>query len=190
MTTKSIRIYPENYHYLDSEKPKSRSMTAHINMILENRKKGLDTCDTLKIPKEKQPDTQGVEGFSSNTRRVSNSINKENSKKRFLFKKDLIPFDLSNYTEKIEQFWKVKTGVKSEASFNLLIKNLSELHKTYGEKIVIDQIDLAIAGGPKGPWSNITVRNYDIYRLRNNQKAEPAQTGQAHRVFTAAGGFE
>ena len=30
-----------------------------------------------------------------------------------MFKKDLIPFDLSNHAEKIEQFWKVKTGVKS-----------------------------------------------------------------------------
>ena len=190
MTTNSIRIKHKVMQHCLAKKPSYMSMTAFINYSLETYFLGLDTCDTLKIPKEKQPDTQGVEGFSSNTRRVSNSINKENSKKRFLFKKDLIPFDLSNYAEKIEQFWKVKTGVKSEASFNLLIKNLSELHKTYGDKIVIDQIDLAIAGGPKGPWSNITVRNYDIYRLRNNQKAEPAQTGQAHRVFTAAGGFE
>ena len=184
MTTNSVRIYPENYHYLEQEKPKSRSMTAHINMILENRKNGLDVCATLKIPNEQTNKKQTSEVFSSNTRRVPNSINKE---KKFLFKKDLIPFDLSNQTELIHDYWKVKQGQKTKEAFNRLIgqQGLAGIFSKYGKAAVEDQLRDAIAN----KWKSVSLKNYEAFgRPKQLDKDSPA-LGLAGRVYTAEKGF-
>ena len=195
MTTNSIRIYPENYHYLNAEKPKSRSMTAHINMILENRKNGLDACDTLKIPNGRERETKKEGGILSNTNRVPNSINKEKEnlkKTRFKFSADLIPFELESASSLIVDFWHSKKGKKTEAAFNLLMgeKGLIGIKKKYGEDAVKDQITLAIAN----EWQSITLKNYENFCVSNKNKwpfdPEPPTGHPAQRVFTASRGFE
>jgi len=193
MTTNSIRIYPENYHYLNAEKPKSRSMTAHINMILENRKNGLDACDTLKIPNERERETKKEGGILSNTNRVPNSIDKEKEnlkKKRFKFSSDLIPFELESASSLIVDFWHSKKGKKTEAAFNLLMgeKGLIGIKKKYGEDAVKDQITLAIAN----EWQSITLQNYETFAKAKTTSwnPEPTTGHPAQRVFTASRGFE
>jgi len=193
MTTNSIRIYPENYHYLNAEKPKSRSMTAHINMILENRKNGLDACDTLKIPNERERETKKEGGILSNTKKVPNSINKEKEnlkKTRFKFSADLIPFELESASSLIVDFWHSKKGKKTEAAFNLLIgeKGLIGIKKKYGEDAVKDQITLAIAN----EWQSITLQNYETFAKAKTTSwnPEPTTGHPAQRVFTASRGFE
>lgn len=193
MTTNSIRIYPENYHYLNAEKPKSRSMTAHINMILENRKNGVDACDTLKIPNERERETKKEGGILSNTNRVPNSINKEKEnlkKKRFKFNADLIPFELESASSLIVDFWHSKKGKKTEAAFNLLMgeKGLIGIKKKYGEDAVKDQITLAIAN----EWQSITLQNYETFAKAKTTSwnPEPTTGHPAQRVFTASRGFE
>ena len=193
MTTNSIRIYPENYHYLNAEKPKSRSMTAHINMILENRKNGLDVCDTLKIPNERERETKKEGGILSNTNRVPNSINKEKEnlkKTRFKFSTDLIPFELEFASSLIVDFWHSKKKNKTEAAFNLLTgeRGLMGIKNKYGEEPVKDQIILAIANG----WQSITLKNYETFAKAKatSWNPEPTTGHPAQRVFTASRGFE
>ena len=193
MTTNSIRIYPENYHYLNAEKPKSRSMTAHINMILENRKNGVDACDTLKIPNGRERETKKEGGILSNTKKVPNSINKEKEnlkKKRFKFSSDLIPFELESASSLIVDFWHSKKGKKTEAAFNLLMgeKGLIGIKKKYGEDAVKDQITLAIAN----EWQSITLQNYETFAKAKTTSwnPEPTTGHPAQRVFTASRGFE
>jgi len=193
MTTNSIRIYPENYHYLNAEKPKSRSMTAHINMILENRKNGVDACDTLKIPNGRERETKKEGGILSNPNRVPNSINKEKEnlkKKRFKFSADLIPFELESASSLIVDFWHSKKGKKTEAAFNLLMgeKGLIGIKKKYGEDAVKDQITLAIAN----EWQSITLQNYETFAKAKTTSwnPEPTTGHPAQRVFTASRGFE
>ena len=193
MTTNSIRIYPENYHYLNAEKPKSRSMTAHINMILENRKNGVDACDTLKIPNERERETKKEGGILSNTKKVPNSINKEKEnfkKTRFKFSADLIPFELESASSLIVDFWHLKKGKKTEAAFNLLMgeKGLIGIKKKYGEDAVKDQITLAIAN----EWQSITLQNYETFAKAKTTSwnPEPTTGHPAQRVFTASRGFE
>ena len=193
MTTNSIRIYPENYHYLNAEKPKSRSMTAHINMILENRKNGVDACDTLKIPNGRERETKKEGGILSNTNRVPNSINKEKEnlkKTRFKFSSDLIPFELESASSLIVDFWHSKKGKKTEAAFNLLMgeKGLIGIKKKYGEDAVKDQITLAIAN----EWQSITLQNYETFAKAKTTSwnSEPPTVYPAQRVFTQARGFE
>ena len=193
MTTNSIRIYPENYHYLNAEKPKSRSMTAHINMILENRKNGVDACDTLKIPNERERETKKEGGILSNTKKVPNSINKEKEnfkKTRFKFSADLIPFELESASSLIVDFWHLKKGKKTEAAFNLLMgeKGLIGIKKKYSEDAVKDQITLAIAN----EWQSITLQNYETFAKAKTTSwnPEPTTGHPAQRVFTASRGFE
>ena len=193
MTTNSIRIYPENYHYLNAEKPKSRSMTAHINMILENRKNGLDACDTLKIPNGRERETKKEGGILSNTKKVPNSINKEKEnlkKTRFKFSSDLIPFELIFASSLIVDFWHSKKKNKTEAAFNLLTgeRGLMGIKNKYGEEPVKDQIILAIANG----WQSITLKNYETFAKAKatSWNPEPTTGHPAQRVFTASRGFE
>ena len=193
MTTNSIRIYPENYHYLNAEKPKSRSMTAHINMILENRKNGLDACDTLKIPNGRERETKKEGGILSNTKKVPNSINKEKEnlkKTRFKFSTDLIPFELEFASSLIVDFWHSKKKNKTEAAFNLLTgeRGLMGIKNKYGEEPVKDQIILAIANG----WQSITLKNYETFAKAKatSWNPEPTTGHPAQRVFTASRGFE
>jgi len=193
MTTNSIRIYPENYHYLNAEKPKSRSMTAHINMILENRKNGVDACDTLKIPNEREREIKKEGGILSNTKKVPNSINKEKEnlkKTRFKFSTDLIPFELEFASSLIVDFWHSKKKNKTEAAFNLLTgeRGLMGIKNKYGEEPVKDQIILAIANG----WQSITLKNYETFAKAKatSWNPEPTTGHPAQRVFTASRGFE
>ena len=193
MTTNSIRIYPENYHYLNTEKPKSRSMTAHINMILENRKNGVDACDTLKIPNGRERETKKEGGILSNTKKVPNSINKEKEnlkKTRFKFSSDLIPFELIFASSLIVDFWHSKKKNKTEAAFNLLTgeRGLMGIKNKYGEEPVKDQIILAIANG----WQSITLKNYETFAKAKatSWNPEPTTGHPAQRVFTASRGFE
>ena len=168
-------------------------MTAHINMILENRKNGLDACDTLKIPNGRERETKKEGGILSNTNRVPNSINKEKEnlkKTRFKFSADLIPFELESASSLIVDFWHSKKGKKTEAAFNLLMgeKGLIGIKKKYGEDAVKDQITLAIAN----EWQSITLKNYETFARTKTSSwnPEPTTGHPAQRVFTASRGFE
>ena len=89
------------------------SMTALINYSLETHFLGVDACDTLKIPNERERETKKEGGILSNTNRVPNSINKEKEnlkKKRFKFSADLIPFELESASSLIVDFWHSKKG--------------------------------------------------------------------------------
>ena len=87
----------------------------------------------------------------------------------------------------IESFWKVKTGRKTEESFNLLISGLSQIKKKYGSEVVKTQLELAIVGGPKGPWSGITLKNYETFgtKTKGSFQAEQPINHPASRVFRA-----
>jgi len=97
MTTNSVRIKHKVMQHCLAKKPSYMSMTAFVNYSLENHFLGLDACDTLKIPNERERETKKEGGILSNTKKVPNSINKEKEnlkKTRFKFSTDLIPFDL------------------------------------------------------------------------------------------------
>jgi len=176
-----------------AKKPSYMSMTAFINYSLETHFLGVDACDTLKIPNEREREIKKEGGILSNTNRVPNSINKEKEnlkKKRFKFSADLIPFELESASSLIVDFWHSKKGKKTEAAFNLLMgeKGLIGIKKKYGEDAVKDQITLAIAN----EWQSITLKNYETFARTKTSSwnPEPTTGHPAQRVFTASRGFE
>jgi hypothetical protein len=189
MPETSIRIAPELLQACQETKPSWHSTTSFVNEMIHDGLMAIDTCGTLGIPndRETQKEKRGREVLPISNR-VSNSKNKEkeNSRKtKFKFSRDLIPFELIEFTDQIEKFWKVKTGRKSEEAFNLLVSNLIAIKKEYKEQVVSEQLDLAIAGGPKGPWSSITLKNYKTFGIQNKGgfQPEPAPNHPASRVF-------
>lgn len=193
MTTNSVRIKHKVMQHCLAKKPSYMSMTAFVNYSLENHFLGLDACDTLKIPNERERETKKEGGILSNTKKVPNSINKEKEnlkKTRFKFSTDLIPFDLEFASSLIVDFWHSKKGKKTEAAFNLLIgeKGLIGIKKKYGEDAVKDQITLAIAN----EWQSITLQNYETFAKAKTTSwnPEPTTGHPAQRVFTASRGFE
>jgi len=193
MTTNSVRIKHKVMQHCLAKKPSYMSMTAFVNYSLENHFLGLDACDTLKIPNERERETKKEGGILSNTKKVPNSINKEKEnlkKTRFKFSTDLIPFDLEFASSLIVDFWHLKKGKKTEAAFNLLIgeKGLIGIKKKYGEDAVKDQITLAIAN----EWQSITLQNYETFAKAKTTSwnPEPTTGHPAQRVFTASRGFE
>ena len=193
MTTNSVRIKHKVMQHCLAKKPSYMSMTAFVNYSLENHFLGLDSCDTLKIPNERERETKKEGGILSNTKKVPNSINKEKEnlkKTRFKFSSDLIPFDLEFASSLIVDFWHSKKGKKTEAAFNLLIgeKGLIGIKKKYGEDAVKDQITLAIAN----EWQSITLQNYETFAKAKTTSwnPEPTTGHPAQRVCTAARGFE
>ena len=193
MTTNSVRIKHKVMQHCLAKKPSYMSMTAFVSYSLENHFLGLDSCDTLKIPNERERETKKEGGILSNTKKVPNSINKEKEnlkKTRFKFSTDLIPFDLEFASSLIVDFWHSKKGKKTEAAFNLLIgeKGLIGIKKKYGEDAVKDQITLAIAN----EWQSITLQNYETFAKAKTTSwnPEPTTGHPAQRVFTASRGFE
>ena len=193
MTTNSVRIKHKVMQHCLAKKPSYMSMTAFVNYSLENHFLGLDACDTLKIPNERERETKKEGGILSNTKKIPNSINKEKEnlkKTRFKFSTDLIPFDLEFASSLIVDFWHLKKGKKTEAAFNLLIgeKGLIGIKKKYGEDAVKDQITLAIAN----EWQSITLQNYETFAKAKTTSwnPEPTTGHPAQRVFTASRGFE
>ncbi len=192
MPTKNVPIDADLIKDCQTRKPRWLSTTAFINQMVYDGLEGVAEHVILKVPsgtethKKEEKKENKSEGTLSNTNRVSNSINKEKEifkKVKFKFSKELIPFELEQHSEKIEEFWKVKTGRKSEQAFNLLISNLIAIKKKYTDQTLTDQLDLAIAGGPKGPWSNVTLKNYETFSKQNSWSPEPTPNHPASRVF-------
>ena len=193
MKTQTVRIAPELLKACESARPTWLSTTSFINEMI---KKGLDAIDrdvTLGEPR-KQPDTKKELGSTLiDSRYIEKKKNKEKNllkKVRFKFNKSLIPFELDPHASKIEEFWKVKTGAKSEAAWNLLMTGLQSIQTKYGDQTVGEQLELAIVGGPKGPWSSITLKNYEQFKKPASFNQEPPASHPAQRVFTADGGFQ
>ena len=195
-TTKELlrpRIAPELVARVQATQPSWLDTTSWINELINRGLSGVAGCVTLGEPSE-QRDTQTERGSTLiDNRYIENKKNKEKNfsrKVRFKFNKSLIPFELDGHAAKIEEFWKVKTGAKSEAAWNLLMTGLQSIQTKYDDQTVGEQLDLAIVGGPKGPWSSITLKNYEQFKKPISFNQEPPASHPAQRVFTAEGGFQ
>ena len=193
MPANSTRIAPELIKACEAKKPSWLSTTSFVNEMISKGLATLDTCDTLKLPNERDRETKKIEGTLSKTKKVPNSINKEKEnfkKTRFKFSPDLIPFELVSLSSLIVDFWHTKKGKKTEAAFDLLMgeKGLIGIKKKYGEDAVKDQITLAIAN----EWQSITLQNYETFAKAKTTSwnPEPTTGHPAQRVFTASRGFE
>jgi hypothetical protein len=89
-----------------------------------------------------------------------------------------VPADLDWCRDKLETFWREgKSGKKSKHAAALLFSGLRSIAEKYGEKVVLEQLELATAKG----FDNITLKNYEQFGVaRRNTAATPAQPEHKH----------
>ena len=190
METKPIRIDCNLIDECNMIKPSYMSSNGYINHVLNEGLIAIDRRANLgKATQTKEGQKEG-EPLPINNKTIVNNKKVKNKISKFRFKQELIPFVLTKHAERIAFFWSVKSGVKSEASWKQLHRGLIDIQKKYGDAVVSDQIELAIVGGPRGPWSSITLANYEKINGGGQASKEPAPSALQSRVFTAAGGFE
>ena len=162
------------------------STTTWVNQLIRvglNVHLGLDPCDILRKPNDrKEKNKKGSEVLS--TTYSSNTINKEKIKK-WKFEKSQLPDSLDFCKDSLAKYWSVKTGTKNEDSYKRLVTGVTAILQKYGEAVVNEQIDSAIVGGPKGPWSGITLKNYESMGL-GGRKPEESLKHPAQTVFKAS----
>ena len=190
METKPIRIDCNLIDECNLIKPSYMSSNGFINHVINEGLIALDTRANLgKATQTKEGQKEG-EPLPINNKTIINNKKVKNKISKFRFKQELIPFILTKHAERIAFFWSVKSGAKSEASWKQLHRGLIDIQKKYGDAVVSAQIELAIVGGPRGPWSSITLANYEKINGGGQALKEPAPSALQSRVFTAKGGFE
>jgi len=185
--SKPIRIdselIEEVEHYQPSYYKQTTTWVNHLVQVGLNIHLGLDPCDILRKPNDrKEKNKKGSEVLS--TTYSSNNINKEKIKK-WKFEKSQLPESLDFCKDSLAKYWSVKTGTKSEDSYKRLVTGVTAILQKYGEAIVNEQIDAAIVGGPRGPWSGITLKNYESMGL-GGRKPEESLKHPAQTVFKAS----
>jgi hypothetical protein len=194
MPTVNTPIHQSLIQACKEVKPEWFTTTAFVNEMVSRGLAGLDPCATLGEPEQQTDTNKKSEGSTSKKELYREDINKVKRKKKnspFKFDRSLVPFDLDSHADRIEAFWDVKKGAKTEQAWNLLIDGLASIKGLHGDQAVKEQLELAVVGGPKGPWSNITLHNYRTFSGRNAEKAPSIPDNHpASRVFTADGGFE
>ena len=76
-----------------------------------------------------------------------------------------IPNDLEWCRKELLEFWNEKGGKKSQQAATYLCNQLIKLAEKYGERVVLDQLELATAKG----FDSISVRNYEMFGLESNK---------------------
>lgn len=82
-----------------------------------------------------------------------------------------IPHELEWCREPLLEFWREKGGKKSKQAAVFLFNQLISLMEKYGERVVLDQLELATAKG----FDSITVRNYEQFGTEANKPAQKPQ---------------
>ena len=94
--------------------------------------------------------------------------------------------DLEIFSAQIREFWKVKRKTKTQAAWNLLMRELIKIQNKYGPDVVKSQLELATANG----WKSVTLANYENYARPANaskfHQPEPVSNHPAHQVFKAS----
>lgn len=72
-----------------------------------------------------------------------------------------VPGNLFAHEELIRAYWKAKPKTKSQAAWNLLMRELTKLQDSYGDDVVRDQLVLAEAQR----FQSITLKNYEQFGL-------------------------
>lgn len=156
-----MHVSDEFADVIKRHKPQSLSLAAFCAYLIEQ---ALDNGVTLGLPSA----AKEVPLSSSITSKRTN-------------KKKNIYTGLEQHQELIEEFWRVKKGSKSDQGWKLLNTELLKIKEHYGDKVVEEQLQLAI----NGLWKGVSLRLYEQFKApKGNHAPEPAKH-PAGRVYTA-----
>jgi len=196
---KAWELHPEIMQQVESSKPFYMATTTYLNyLVVKGLNAGIDelTIKPLHLLQDNgnlleqelgtKQDVQGLSGCELAST-YEKDLRKEltNKKaKRTRYEID-VPPDLNWCEQRILEFWEVKKKNKTENAANFLFAQLNAIKEKYGEKVVVDQLELATAEG----FQSITMNKYEKLGLpvaNNKQAKEPETKHPAYKVFKAS----
>ena len=153
----SVTVTQEQLDWLNSQVRPLSNKSVVVRDLIDSAMKPLDTPATLGRPSD-----EGSAGEQSSEGLTSKAVSSSSSNKRTntLFIKSLQP-SLQCHEDLILDFWKAKSGSKSQAGWKLLNTELVKIQEAYGDKVIRDQLELATANR----WKGITLKNYEQFGL-------------------------
>ena len=191
----SIRIASELLEALDAHRPTWKTLPRFVEDQLEKVIIGLDSTNTLG-----DPPTGGAPSFKAVSKKedVDFSLRAEEAHvepecleavrapsglKRHQVARSIDPAyqSLQCHSDLIQEFWRAKSGKRSDRAWVTLLNGLTAIQSNYGDRIVREQLELASASG----WSNITLANYEKFGLPRGNA--PAQANDSSRFAHLTG---
>ena len=162
MPATNVRVDQELWSALEAQKPHFLSSTAYLNLIISQ---ALDTSFTLGKPTAAPAEVLPLKAVNKK-KDVDFSLRAEEAHvpaeaiKKVKPTQD-VPGNLFAHEELIRAYWKAKPKTKSQAAWNLLMRELTKLQDSYGDDVVRDQLVLAEAQR----FQSITLKNYEQFGL-------------------------
>ena len=186
---------------IEAQKPRSLALAAYCALLIEQSldtaRQGLTgvaklpaycvgagTSSNLQTKAQPANEADSVESASSGLPEFENSFppvdvlgdgvgrESEGTPRKPPFK-FAVPVDLDWCRDELETYWREgKSGKKSKHAAALLFNGVRSIAEKYGERVVLDQLELATAKG----FDNLTLRNYEQFGVApRNTAASPAQ---------------
>ena len=145
MPTTTIRVDSDLLQRVESIKPKYISTTGFFQLLAEQ---ALDT--NFRLDGATEP-ASGQHSLGRSPSNSSKAVNRRNKEKE-------ISEDLQQHAELIHQFWKHKSGKKSDLAWTGLMRELGKIqtHMEGGSQAVAEQLQKGAENG----WQSITLANY------------------------------
>ena len=186
--TKPVRIDLKLMNEIEFYQPSYYKQTTtwvnHLVRVGLNIHLGLDPCDILGKPTDREKKKEGKGGkVLPITYIEENRINKEKLKK-WIFTANQISNELDFCKDLIVKFWEEKSGAKTQEAFKILNgdRGLLGIYRKYGKTPTHQQLEEAIANR----WQSIKLDNYERYGRAKNADKEPITNHPAGKVFKAS----
>ena len=160
MPALNVRVDQELWSALEAQKPHFLSSTAYLNLIIHQ---AVDGGFTLGKPTAERREVL-----------PSKAVNKEKDVEISLRAEEAhipaaaikkakpthdVPGCLFPHEDLIRSYWKAKPKTKTQAAWDLLMRELTKIQDNYGDDVVRDQLVLAEAQR----FQSITLKNYEQF---------------------------
>jgi len=155
----TIRVAAEEADFLDRVASRHEGILSKqgvLRLLLQQAEDSLwDPLDRpLTLAERTASEGSGASTSSSTKKRTTKSSSLE------------VQPPLHAHEDLIRDFWKSKAGSKSDAGWNLLMRELLKIQEKYGDRVVREQLELAAANR----WKGVSLRNYEQYGVTAKKK--------------------
>jgi len=196
MTAVTVRLTPEQSHWLESQCSQFHKKSAVIRDLIDSAMQGVDTLANLpayrvgagyssnlqtKAQHENeadqasashiQPPPKNFENPSPSVSQGGDRVgmeSEEGKSKGRSWSKEFRP-NLQCHADLIMQFWDAKAGAKSKAAWELLQTELTKIQEKYEDRALITQLQL----GAANRWKSVTLKNYELFGIQQAPTQKP-----------------
>lgn len=165
MPLKQIRLDAEVLRLAEQQKPSFLETSQYIGLLVQKALTGVDPLSTLGKPTAGPAEVLPLKAVNKE-KDVEFSLRAEEAHVPLAAIKKAkptldVPGCLFPHEDLIRSYWKAKPKTKTQAAWDLLMRELTKLQDNYGDDVVRDQLVLAEAQR----FQSITLKNYEQFGL-------------------------